>query len=288
MEQVAVITPTFNRRSLLEDSVRSAAAQTHPEVGIYVCDDHSTDDTDTLMAALAAEIPSVRYLRNRHAKGPQGARITALEEGTEEFVAFLDSDNRYHPDAISRCLEVFRSDPSTDVVCFGQKCVHHGSASESELEWIEDLIPELEGDILRPLLRTEVAVDMGNCLIRREALDRAGGLDEELPAYNDFELHIRLARFARYRSIPEVLMTYLVHGDQITANSLRRGLGLLRITRQHRALFEEADAMETIMLRILGHANHAPGPGGYGLAFQAFALAPWTSFRALSTKALRR
>jgi glycosyltransferase involved in cell wall biosynthesis len=268
--------------------VRSAAAQTHPGVVIYVCDDHSTDRTDALMDRLAEEIPSLRYLRNRHAKGPQGPRITALEEGTEEFVAFLDSDNRYHPDAVSRCLEAFRGDPSSDVVCFGQECVHHGSARGSELEWIENLIPELEGDILGPLLRTEVAVDMGNCVIRRAALERAGGLDEDLPAYNDFELHIRLARFARYHSIPEVLMTYLVHGDQITANSLLRGRGLLRIARRHRALFEEAGAMETIMMRIFGHANHAPGPGGYQLAFQAFALAPMASLRALSARVLRR
>lgn len=129
---------------------------------------------------------------------------------------------------------------------------------------------------------------MGNCLIRREALERAGGLDEDLPAYNDFELHIRLARFARYHSIPEVLMTYLVHGDQITADSLRRGCGLLRITRRHRALFEEAGALETIMMRILGHANHAPGTGGYQLAFQALGLAPMACLRALGSKVLRR
>lgn len=287
MEHVAIITPTFNRAKLLEDGVRSAVAQTHPGVRVYVCDDHSTDGTDALMADLTAEFPELRYLKNRHAKGPQGPRITALEEGDEEFVAFLDSDNRYHPTAIARCLDVFRRDPALDVVCFGQKCLHHEPDGEAELDWIEDLVPELEGDILRPLLRTEVAVDMGNCVLRRSALDRAGGLDEGLPAYNDFELHIRLATFARYHSLPDILMDYLVHGDQITGNSLLRGRGLLRIVRRHRALFEKADALEIILLRLLGHANHAPGPGGYGLAFRIFGLAPAACFRALSTKVLR-
>ena len=264
--------------------MRSAAGQSHPDVAVYVCDDHSTDGTDALMARLAGELPRVRYLKNRHRKGPQGPRITALEEGDEEFIAFLDSDNRYDAGAMARAVGAFRQDPARDVVCFGQKCVHVIQGRE-DLEWIEDLVPCLEGDILVPLLRTEVAVDMGNCLIRRSALDRAGGLDEDLPAYNDFELHIRLARFARYHSIPDILMTYLVHGSQITANSLLRGRGLLKIIRRHRALFEEAGAMESILLRAFGHANHAPGLGGFGLALQTFALAPLGCLRALGARA---
>lgn len=288
MERVAIITPTFNRADLLEECVRSAAGQSYPEVTVYVCDDHSTDGTEALMERLVGELPKVRYLTNHRAKGAQGARISALEEGDEDFVAFLDSDNRYDPQVVERCLAAFREQPDLDVVCFGQKCVNLEPEGREQLTWIEDLLPELEGDIHEPLLRTEVAVDMGNCLIRRRALERAGGLDEDLPAYNDFELHIRLARFARYHSIPEVLMTYLVHGDQITGNSRLRGLGLLRIIGRHRREFEKAGAMETIMLRVLGHANHAPGPGGYGLAFRAFTLAPLVCLRALITRGLRR
>jgi glycosyltransferase involved in cell wall biosynthesis len=274
MERVAIITPTFNREPLLEDCVRSAVAQSHPDVSIYICDDNSTDGTDALMARLVSELPRVHYLKNRFSKGPQGPRITALEEGDEEFVAFLDSDNRYHEHAIARCIEVFRSDPAADVVCFGQKCLHLEPAGRKELAWIEDLIPNLEGNILRPLLRTEVAVDMGNCVIRRDALNRAGGLDETLPSYNDFELHIRLARFAKYRSIQEILMNYLIHGDQITANPLLRGRGLLQVANRHRALFEEAGAMGILMHRLLGHAKKAPGFSGCDLALRAFSMAP--------------
>lgn len=278
MESVAVIIPTYNRERLLESCVVSAVTQTHPDVTAYVCDDGSTDATAGLMERLCGEFANLRYFPNRLPKGQQGARSCALEMGSEDYVAFLDSDNRYDRQMVARCLERFREKPEVDVVCFGQRCVRTDSADDDCMEWMqEDLPAELHGDILEPLIRMELAIDMGNCLIRRSVLDQCGGIDLSIPSYADFELHLRLARVACYDSLDEVLMDYLIHGDQITADPGKRGAGLAAIMKRDQRVFQEVGgrgAWVDVMYRLLGHAKSARGKARFGLMRDAIAMDP--------------
>lgn len=64
---VSILIPTYNRPVLFEETLRSALAQTYPQVEILVNDNSTNEDTALLMKKYEAD-PRVHYFRNRTAK----------------------------------------------------------------------------------------------------------------------------------------------------------------------------------------------------------------------------
>src|ERR1700683_1851908 len=93
---VSVIVPTFNRAYCLADAVDSALAQTHGNVEIVIIDDGSTDDTSALVATRWGRNRRVKYFVQATQAAP-AARNQGLARATGDFIALLDSDDRWKP-----------------------------------------------------------------------------------------------------------------------------------------------------------------------------------------------
>jgi len=106
MPRVSVVIPTYNRAGFVERAVLSAANQTFRDLEILVVDDCSTDDTLKRLSELANRYPEVRrclrVLRQETNQGANPARNRGIFEAKGEFIAFLDSDDIWHPDKILR------------------------------------------------------------------------------------------------------------------------------------------------------------------------------------------
>src|SRR5262245_66529899 len=91
---VSVVIPTYNRAGTVIDAVRSVLAQQFEDFELIVVDDGSTDDT----AARVASIPDerLRYVAGPHA-GVSAARNLGVRRATGSVIAFLDSDDVWHP-----------------------------------------------------------------------------------------------------------------------------------------------------------------------------------------------
>lgn len=97
---VSVVMPTFNRASLLPESVRSILGQHHRPIEIIIVDDGSTDSTPGAVDELVSEARfsgvEVCYYQQQN-KGASAARNKGLSLARGEFVQFLDSDDLLHP-----------------------------------------------------------------------------------------------------------------------------------------------------------------------------------------------
>ena len=97
---VTVVIPAYNRERVIARAIASARAQEpRPPAEIIVVDDHSSDDT-----AATAEAAGARVIRHSENRGPGGARNSALPEVRQPFTAFLDSDDVWLPDHLSRAV----------------------------------------------------------------------------------------------------------------------------------------------------------------------------------------
>jgi glycosyltransferase involved in cell wall biosynthesis len=93
MPTVSVIVPTWNRADLIGETLRSVLAQSHRPAEVIVVDDGSTDATAEVVSAFA---PAVRYLRKPNG-GVASARNHGAREATGTWLAFVDSDDLWHP-----------------------------------------------------------------------------------------------------------------------------------------------------------------------------------------------
>jgi glycosyltransferase involved in cell wall biosynthesis len=109
---VSVIMPVYNRARLVGRAIESVLAQTYAPFEILCVDDHSTDDSRTVIESYHSKYPQqVFYLLNARSKGVSGARNSGLLAARGEFIAFLDSDDRYKPIHLSEAVKALRTNP---------------------------------------------------------------------------------------------------------------------------------------------------------------------------------
>lgn len=98
---VSIIIPAWNAGRWLDETLRSALAQTWPAIEIIVVDDGSTDDT--LAIARQFEGPLVRVVTQPNS-GASSARNHGLRLARGDYIQFLDADDLLAPDKIAEQL----------------------------------------------------------------------------------------------------------------------------------------------------------------------------------------
>ena len=117
---VTVVIPTFNSAATIKRALDSVSAQTVLPSHIIVVDNASTDSTAQIVEKMAADSRcEMELVRRSHNTGPGAARNAGWDLVRTQLVAFLDSDDSWHPTKLERQLDVARQHP--DDCFFGHK-----------------------------------------------------------------------------------------------------------------------------------------------------------------------
>lgn len=100
--RVSVVIPFRDRVTWTLEALNSAQQQSHPHVEIILVDDGSDEDVTPILQAASLDA-RVRYIR-QEAKGAAAARNTGIGQASGRYIAFLDSDDWWHPEKIARQL----------------------------------------------------------------------------------------------------------------------------------------------------------------------------------------
>ncbi|HEY8333386.1 MAG TPA: glycosyltransferase [Tardiphaga sp.] len=98
---VSVVIPTYNRAGIVVRAIESACAQVYENIEIIVVDDGSTDNTTSVLAPYGDKI---RYLYQENG-GVSSARNAGMAVAKGTWLAFLDSDDEWHPSYLKRQIE---------------------------------------------------------------------------------------------------------------------------------------------------------------------------------------
>lgn len=235
---VSVVMPTYNRASFLDEAIGSVRDQSWKNWELLLVDDRSTDGTAELVSAMAAREPRIRYLKNDRTPGSGGARNRGIAEAQGDFVAFLDSDDRWYPQHLERVLARFAAHPDVSLVGCDHCRINRASgerktASEYMFElieiWEKDPIARgiMRGDEIRrdiqEICRREQFVTFviaeilwlqtSTVVIRREVFDEVGAFNEQLPRTEDYDLWLRISARFRIGFEPEVLGEFEMTGQ---------------------------------------------------------------------------
>lgn len=194
----SVVIATYNRLDVLRRSVASVLAQDEPDFELIIVDD-STDGTREWLATLTD--PRIRIILPERRRGVSAARNLGLAAARAPVVAFLDSDDAYYPQRLSRALAVMDNEP--DLVCTLASAIKQVreemrpsplpdvKLSSAAFEWA------LYSDI--------IGVDGTSITARTEPARAIGGFCENMHRTEDREFLIRLARHGAARLLPDLL-----------------------------------------------------------------------------------
>lgn len=112
MVDVSIVMPAYNAAATISDAIKSVQAQTYADWELLITDDCSSDDTATIVTAIAATDPRVKLLQHTQNKRAFGARNTSIAAATGRYLAFLDSDDLWTPNKLADSLAFMRTHES--------------------------------------------------------------------------------------------------------------------------------------------------------------------------------
>ena len=120
---ISVIMPAYNAAATLSRALDSIDAQTCLPAEIILVDDASRDSTWDVIQQLCAEHPDqpIKTIRMPRNGGPAAARNAGWAMASQEFMAFLDADDAWHPRKLELQYRWLVDHPK--VVLCGHRCV---------------------------------------------------------------------------------------------------------------------------------------------------------------------
>ncbi len=99
---VSVITPAYNAERFIGETIESVLAQTYTNWEMIIVDDCSTDRTVEIVQAYMEKDDRIKLFQLEKNSGAGVARNRAMDEAKGRFIAFLDSDDLWLPEKLSR------------------------------------------------------------------------------------------------------------------------------------------------------------------------------------------
>ena len=206
-------------------SIDSALAQSVGLHEIIVVDDGSTDNSVAVVAKLAETEPRIRLVEQKNA-GANVARNNGIEHATGNWLAFLDSDDRWKPGKLAMQIAALRARPQAIASFTGITAVD-GDRKLYDYDMPEEIS-------LFELRRHNALGGTSTALINRDVLRRVGSFDPSLPSCQDWDLWLRLRSEGEFAIVQQSLL-YYEDGDhdRITGNFAKAIAG-------HRQVFRKA------------------------------------------------
>jgi glycosyltransferase involved in cell wall biosynthesis len=231
--------PVRNAQRFVEDAVRSVRAQSHARFELLAIDDGSDDATPQILDRLAAADGRIRVLRGGRL-GLVGALNRGLAEARAPLVARMDADDVATPRRFELQVAALAAAPHLGVIG-GQVAFIDAAGGDLRRRSRHPLDPAA---IAERLAAGDCVVAHPTVMARRQVLDAVGGYRAAYQCAEDIDLWLRVAERAPIANLPDVVLHYRIHGDQV---SVRQKL---------RQMFSTDLAVRTASLRRSG----APDP----------------------------
>ncbi|MCC6453638.1 MAG: glycosyltransferase family 2 protein [Caldilineaceae bacterium] len=249
--RVSVLMAAYNAVSYVETAVDSILQQTFSDFELIVVDDGSTDGTWEILERLAIQDGRIRLERNPKNCGIARTRNRGVELARGEFIAIMDADDISKPYRLEKQSAYLVNHPQVGVVGGAICFFTEGGATPSRVKSFP-LTPSL---VTWTLCFESPFADPAS-MIRRSLLVEMEGYRTDHIVAMDYDLWQRLSRIAQLANLPDVVLHYRWHGDNISHRRAEEGNRLASLIAQRavEAIYGQPIPLDAVkqMLRYHG------------------------------------
>lgn len=184
--QITIIIPVYNRAEVVKSTLDSVAKQSLRPLDVILVDNNSTDNSLEVLNIWKQQVETNDFrvtILCENKPGAAAARNRGLKEVTTPYTMFFDSDDIMKPNHIQRAIVTFNKNPQLDMIGWDIDVVTLDDKKTQYRFCDKDV---LYNHIFHASLSTQ------RYAARTELFKNAGGWNESLPAWNDYELGIRI------------------------------------------------------------------------------------------------
>lgn len=204
--KISIITPVYNRVGMIEQTIQSVLGQNYPNLEYIIIDGGSTDGTVDIIRKYTSQLA---YWVSEPDNGMYHAIMKGMAMATGEIVAWINSDDMYHTNALNIVGQIFAHLP--------------------EVEWLTGTptLYNTEGLCVKTFptqywswerfMRGDFRwLQQESTFFRKALFDKVGGLNLHYQLAADFELWCKMFQVARLYSVNTILGGFRQHGDQLS------------------------------------------------------------------------
>jgi len=233
---VSVIIPTYNREEDIRSCIESVQDQTYSNLEIIVVDDCSSDETEDVVRSI--EDDRIKLIKHDKNKGAGAARNTGLAHADGEYIAFLDSDDRWISGKLEKQIEDLEySSKDTKISYCGRYSRFAGSSVLMKTD-----MDVREGDVYKDLLKGWMDATTSQLVIHRSCFEKAGDFDSSFASFQEYDLLVRMAEHFKFVYTSQHLVENEVGGPSISSSYSNRMKGLERFLEKNRERLESVES----------------------------------------------
>ena len=211
---VSIVVPLYNKEKYILQCLLSIANQDFKDWECIIVDDGSTDESIFLVKKFILQTPGNWKVLSKQNGGPSSARNYGIRNSIGQFVAFIDSDDVWLPNKLSRQLEVLFNAPNalmslTDYVIVEEDCskikvVRNSKEPQLLSKWLN--------------MRGFGGLVESTGLVRQGVFEASLFFDENLGTGEGLDFMLRVAQLGDFIVVPEFLTIYRLSEGQLHKN----------------------------------------------------------------------
>jgi len=212
--KISIVTPNYNQDKYLEETIDSILSQNYPNLEYVIIDGGSTDDSVKIIKKYEKYL---KYWLSEKDEGQYNAINKGFAVTSGEIMAWLNSDDKYHPGSFEKIAEAFKENPHAEWITGLPSSTNEDKGDLHTVNFIPVYSREkmLSGLYWSPFIQQE------GTFWRRSLWERSGSsVSEKYKLAGDLELWIRFFRYAQLYTINSLIGCFRVRKGQRSLDQL--------------------------------------------------------------------
>ena len=220
---ISIIMPVFNGEKTISNSIQSVLNQTYKNWELILIDDGSSEQTISIIQSYIHQDSRIIFLQNRQNLGVSYTRNKGIAKSSGNWIAFLDSDDQWHPDKLKKQVHVIQKNSDVDLVYTGSSFIHpSGKRSEYILQ-----VPKTIS--YHTLLKQNI-ISCSSVLIRKKLAQRYPMKRDEM--HEDYAVWLQILRDGYYAyGINEPLLWYQLSNNSKSGDKKKAAVMTFKVYR---------------------------------------------------------
>lgn len=202
---VSIIMNCYNGEKYLERSLKSVIAQNFTNWELIFWDNYSTDNSKEIFQSFSN--PKFKYFMAKKHTTLYEARNLACEKARGEYIAFLDCDDEWYEDFLSK-RKIFFENKFYDF-SFSNSHIFLEKSNKK----IPHTLKKLPSGLIYNFLAKEYLVTISSLIIKKKLLSEISLFNSNYNIIGDFDFVMKISKTKQAHSIQDPLLQIRIHGD---------------------------------------------------------------------------
>lgn len=208
LPQISIVTPNYNKGRFLEKTIQSVLGQEYPNMEYIVIDGGSTDGSVDIIKKYEEKLT---YWVSEPDEGMYHAIKKGFEHATGEILAWINSDDMYHYNALFTVADIFSSHPDVDWLTGSATCYNDRNMTT----YVRDSYYFSHLDFL---MHRYKHIQQESTFWRRSLYEKVQGIGTDYRLAGDFDLWMKFSRHTKLYIVNALIGGFRVSDEQLSQN----------------------------------------------------------------------